>query len=319
MIPLIVLVGLVSCSGDTTSEDTPITSLPTQTLVLYHSPTHATISTIAVPTLQPTLPPVPTSTPMTYTIKDGDTLLVIAEKFGLTLAELQLANPNADASFLSIGDVLIIPEVNENGEAAEMQSSAAIDDSLIVASSPVCYPISNGSGWCFAGINNISGSSLENLSGMIYLYDNEGEIIQSLEAFPPNNLIPPGTTIPLIAYVKEMPVNMALTQVQILSLVPVAEGDQKYLKTEIVEYSIDDQSNYQQTLSGTIRIKGKDQTAHTTWVTGVAYDTLGNIVGVKRWESEDEHISGDTVPFQFVLSSLSGPISSIELILEVRP
>ena len=45
-----------------------------------------------------------------YTIKDGDTLATIAANTGVSVADLQAANPNADTTMLSIGQSLSIPD-----------------------------------------------------------------------------------------------------------------------------------------------------------------------------------------------------------------
>lgn len=44
-----------------------------------------------------------------YTIKDGDTLATVAANTGVSVADLQAANPNADTTMLTIGQSLSIP------------------------------------------------------------------------------------------------------------------------------------------------------------------------------------------------------------------
>lgn len=66
------------------------------------------------PTATPTsLTPVPTGTPTvaveTYTVQAGDTPGQIAGDFGITLAELEAANPDIEFDPLAIGTVLVIP------------------------------------------------------------------------------------------------------------------------------------------------------------------------------------------------------------------
>ena len=55
-----------------------------------------------------------------YTIVSGDTLLVIAARFGLTLDELLAANPEVDPYLLSVGAELIIPQSGEEGGLASL-------------------------------------------------------------------------------------------------------------------------------------------------------------------------------------------------------
>jgi LysM repeat protein len=64
----------------------------------------------AAPTvsLAPTPPPLPT--PTTYTVVQGDTLSVIASRYGLTVSQLLKANPQIkNANLLAVGDQITIP------------------------------------------------------------------------------------------------------------------------------------------------------------------------------------------------------------------
>jgi LysM repeat protein len=54
--------------------------------------------------------PIPSPTPLTYTIAKGDTLARIANKFHITQAQLVAANPQIkDPNKIVLGDVLVIP------------------------------------------------------------------------------------------------------------------------------------------------------------------------------------------------------------------
>jgi LysM repeat protein len=55
-----------------------------------------------------------------YTVQSGDVLINLAEFFGLTLAELQEGNCMDDETLIYPGDVIYLPEINENtAEATE--------------------------------------------------------------------------------------------------------------------------------------------------------------------------------------------------------
>jgi LysM repeat protein len=47
-----------------------------------------------------------------YKVRDGDTKYSIAKNFGLTIDELQFANPQLETDTLLIGEVLNIPSVD---------------------------------------------------------------------------------------------------------------------------------------------------------------------------------------------------------------
>jgi LysM repeat protein len=66
--------------------------------------------TVLQPTATPTVaPPTATPTPAFYVIQPGDTLSVIAERFGVPLEELQKANNIDDPNVIRVNQKLIIP------------------------------------------------------------------------------------------------------------------------------------------------------------------------------------------------------------------
>jgi LysM repeat protein len=71
----------------------------------------------ATQSAQPTTPPPPT--PHVYVVAKGDTFSKIASKFGLTIQQLQAANPQVkNIDRIKIGDQLTIPEPVEGASAA---------------------------------------------------------------------------------------------------------------------------------------------------------------------------------------------------------
>jgi LysM repeat protein len=65
----------------------------------------------ATPAAKPTRTPEPTPTPSgrTYTVKPGDTPSGIAAKLDVDVDDLMAANPDADASALTVGEELEVP------------------------------------------------------------------------------------------------------------------------------------------------------------------------------------------------------------------
>lgn len=98
---LVVIVGLVAaCGGGATPTPVP-TAAPTP------APTDVFEST-PEPVVTETPEPTPVAgTP--YTVKKGDTMWAIAADHGISLADLQAANPDVDPRALRIGSVLVIP------------------------------------------------------------------------------------------------------------------------------------------------------------------------------------------------------------------
>jgi len=70
----------------------------------------------------------------TYTVQPGDTLFLIARRFGTTVERLVQANNIADPDLINAGQVLIIPEEGKTGEAAGKEASRRIGGLLYTIS-----------------------------------------------------------------------------------------------------------------------------------------------------------------------------------------
>jgi hypothetical protein len=71
-------------------------------------------------------------------------------------------------------------------------------------------------------------------------------------------------------------------------------------------------------VSGRVVLTGKN-TANTLWVLATAYDPAGNVVGVRRWESDSSLMADSPISFDFPISSVGPEIARVELLVEARP
>src|SRR4030042_4298576 len=99
---------IMSGCSQVTVQATP-TILPTGLLTPYQTLTPSPV--LPRSTIKVTIPatPTPTATPFIYTVKGEDTMLGIAYQFGISLQNLQAANPEVDPHFMGEGLKLIIP------------------------------------------------------------------------------------------------------------------------------------------------------------------------------------------------------------------
>ena len=72
-------------------------------------------------------------------------------------------------------------------------------------------------------------------------------------------------------------------------------------------------------VSGTVLLPDDAQPARLVWVAAVAYDEFGQVVGVRRWESDAGIAPGGSLEFAFEVSSLAGRIERVEFAVEARP
>ncbi len=107
---------------------------------------------LRVPNVTPT--PTPTPEPYYYVIQEGDTLLSIALRFGVTAEEIVAANVIADPNNLIVGQVLLIPgyqpgaeegeAVTASGEDAGQAGEAASQGAAETSSQPAVYVVKPG-------------------------------------------------------------------------------------------------------------------------------------------------------------------------------
>jgi LysM repeat protein len=104
---LVGTLGLVAaCGGGATPTPAPTeaqTPAPTDVYVPTEEPA---ASEVPGATGEPAATPV---SGVRYTVKKGDTMWQIAQDYGISLADLEAANPDVDPHAMPIGTVLIIP------------------------------------------------------------------------------------------------------------------------------------------------------------------------------------------------------------------
>lgn len=258
--------------------------------------------------------PLPSPTPFTYSVQQGETISSVALKFGVSIDELIAANPEVNPSAMPIGTVLKIPSNPDNptGEATPTPAPFTVEQIE-------CYPTANKGMWCFVLAHNDSPDFMENLGAQVTLVDSNGEALTSQTALLPLNILPPYTSLPLFVYFPpEVPID-AKPQAQILTAIRLLPGDSRYLPATVnntlVEINAD--GRFAQ-ISGEVRLPVESNAATQTWVAAVAYDESGRVVGVKRWEGGGIQ-PGGSLKFEMSVASLGGVLTRVEFAVEARP
>jgi hypothetical protein len=242
-------------------------------------------------------------------------MIGIAWRFSVTLEELQAANPEVDPRFLTVGTDLVIPLGEEGNLVAEVTPVA-----VVVAESQ-CYIITIGGVWCFVVIENDQPNALENLSGLVHLYNSAGELVASQEANTLLNLLAPGETVPLVAYFSPPVPEWSFSRSQLLTAIEVEQVDGRYIEVTIekMHSSIDDSGMIASVSGDVVLLGGEDTSANWVWVVMVAYDENGKVVGIRRWESVAELAPGGKLPFEMQVYSLGSTIARVQGLVEARP
>ena len=236
-------------------------------------------------------------------------MLGIAFQYGISLAELQAANPGVDPHFLSVGTQLIIPI---NGEISE--TIPTITPAPVEWQQPECYRTGDGGAWCILSVKNQLETDVENLSALIGLFTPQGTNIASQVAYSALNLLRAGDTMPLMSYFPAPLPEGFVAQGEILSGLAVASDDTRYLDLEADVSNVEISSDGKHAVvSGEVPLPGDMTQPSQLWALVVAYDANGKVVGARKWES------GGETQFKLPVYSLAGKIDHVEVLIDARP
>ena len=136
----------------------------------------------------------------------------------------------------------------------------------------------------------------------------------------PINRLNVGEKMPVIAYFPPVVAEWSLVQAQIESLLEAPQENDRYLPVELVSSQvIMGEEDLYADVFGTIKLGNIDTVANFVWAAVTAYDDMGNVVGSRRWESEEPLEPGVEMELEITIYSISRPIDHVEIILEARP
>jgi len=299
---------LTACATQpTVSTPRPVDLIPYLTAT-QAAPQSTPINLVAAET------PLPTSTPFTYTVKEGDTISSIALHFGVSMDDLISANPEVSPSAMSIGIVLKIPSNPDNptGEPTPTPIPFAIQQAE-------CYSTSNRGMWCFVLVHNDFSDFMENVSAQVTLVDTNGNFIASQTALLPLNILPPNMSLPLSVYFPpDIPID-AKPQVQILTAIRLLPNDPRYLPATVNNTLVQiNEDGHFANISGEVHLPAGSNATTQIWVAAVAYDEDDHVVGVRRWEGGGIQ-PGESLSFEMTVASLGGRMKRVEFAVEARP
>jgi LysM repeat protein len=290
-------------------DSTPLPSTLLPFLTSTQSPSQTPEGLVAAET------PLPSPTPFTYTVQRGDTISSIALKFGVSMDDLQAANPEISPNAMSVGQVLRIPSNPDNPSGEPTPTPAPFSVQQIE-----CYPSADKGMWCFVLAHNDVSDFMENISVQVTLVDSNNTTLASQTALLPLNILAPNTSLPLaVFFPPDVPFD-AKPQVQVLTAIRLLPNDARYLPATVNNTLVQvDADGRSARLSGQVLLPSDVKAARQVWVAGTAYDEAGGVVGVRRWEWSAGLAPGGNLPFEFMISSLGGKIARVEFAVEARP
>lgn len=291
------------------------TEAPTQPLLSFHTrtPPSAPRQDFSTPVRRTT--PQPSPTPLVHLIQEGDTLLGISIRYGVSLEDLLIANTGIDPGFLSIDQEIIIPGPEGEPVGVLLPSPTPM---LVEIGRPQCFRAVPDDLLCITKISNDTGEMIEGMT-VSFEINEAGIQVGKYEVFGPLNLLAPGTSMPFMIRIAGWEGEVPGVNVNVLSGVRVEDPGSRYATVSIDGFQDDpsEGGEYVQ-LSGMVMLEdASDYAAHRLRVLGVAYDATGFPVGYAVWEDE---ITGDfsQLPFDITVFSLGGQIFKADVFAEAQ-
>ena len=279
------------------------TLTPTFTATLLNQPTS---------TPRPTITP----TPRTYVVHANDTFLSIAYYYGITLDELVAANPNINPALMPIGTNLIIPPARE----ATGTAAAPTPTPFGVTSGELdCFQSASGGLHCFVLMENERKNPASNLTAKFTLVNAAGDETGSRVVTLALRLLEPGARIPFYTYFAPPLENG--TQV-FFNLLTATRADKAGAAVQPLVVKIDDlaiqENGRSARAAGSVVLENGGVNAKSITLVAVAYDSLGNVIGLRRVEEKVSLPPQTPDEFSIEVFSVGGKILSVEIYAEAE-
>ncbi len=176
----------------------------------------ATATPPAVTTTEQAAVPTSSPAPHAYVVRPGDTLLGIALDFGLSVEDLQLANPAIDPLALQVGQALVIPQPGLAVAAASTPIGLTLD-------APVCYDLITGSILCLGLIVNRFDQALQQVQVRVGLLDAAGGLVAEAITGIDQRVIPPHESAPYSVIIRSRPYTSTSASLMSADIVPMPQ------------------------------------------------------------------------------------------------
>jgi LysM repeat protein len=309
------LVFLAGCGQIITPTPTP-TPPPTATVAIAAIATLPPTATPAPYTPAPTPTPTVTPTPVIYQIQPGDSLLAIAQRYGLSVAGLQDANGILDPRTLQVGQQLIIPSPEEEDD--DLSNATPTPTPLPITVQNIYFSQTNIGGlWILGEVLNDSNSALEQVRVAVVLLDDEDEEIGRAASLVALDLVDIGQKAPFAILFGEVPGRFARYQAFPISAVPAYVGSYyRDLAVEDMKTAGERYAAY--TVEGVVHNTGPEE-AVSVQVVLTAYDSLDRVIAVRQIVPDHNVVPrGGETTFSAMLAPIGGPVERVEAVAQGR-
>jgi LysM repeat protein len=245
-----------------------------------------------------------TPTPVIYVIKQGDTLLPIARRFGVTVADIQEANGISDPRRLRIGQEIIIPVKAGDGPPTSVPTPTPV--ALQIGGLAFHYT-STESLWCLGEVENLSGQPAEEVQVQVSLHDQDGQLLALSSAFTQLDILATGGRAPFAILFPAPPSSFAQYQTRVLGGVPSTHLGPRYPDLVVLDTSAGwldepEAGNYQ--VRGEVHNTGQAD-AESVVVVVTLYDEEDHVVAARTVDIPPRtFLAGARAPFEVTMTPL---------------
>ena len=288
-----------------TSTSTPIRETPTPTATATATPVPATP--------EPTETPTPEPTPIIHTLQAGDTLIGLAQKYGVTVQAIQEANGITDPRGLLVGQQIIIPTDPEARLSAGTPTPEP--DLSPMAVSPLTFWEQKDALWALGQVTLAGDEAVEDVIVQVDLLDDAGDVIASARAPIQQYMLAPGESAGFGLRFIPRPGPFRSYHSRIISARPAHVAFyHRDLSVENVLAQEIGASVY--TLTGEV-INHSDADAEAVYVSVILYDDAGRVIAVRRVPTDPPALqAGETGIFSAELLPVHLPVATYHLTAE---
>jgi len=272
------------------------------------SPPPAPEATEQPPAAADTPVPIPTAipTPIIHTVALGETISSIALRYGLDTSVVQAANPEAD--LLIVGMELVIPQ----GETDEI-GGTPVESLEMEVGEPTCTETAESGLWCRAHVLNPLEQSADGITVSFTLGTGSETRSQTVPTLM--SRLEPGDSIPASSYFSG-PINGDyIITAELASALAVEDSSETYLPANPVNTQVEIDKNRASVFSE-VNVAGEAGETILIRFSAAAYDSEGNILGVRRTEQQTELEPGNSYDFNLTVYAAEGEIADVRIYTE---
>jgi hypothetical protein len=184
---------------------------------------------------------------------------------------------------------------------------------------PSCSPSLTGGLYCFALVENTQEFAVQNLTAQFTLTDPAtGQQLQQVGSLPLMQL-KSNASLPLFAYFPPPVFASPKVSLSLLTALPVSSDSTSILEVEIKDSQIQMAADgFSAIVQANLVLQNSGATANHFWVAAVAYDSLGNVVGVRQYEKDADLSNGQSAAFKMYVTVFPGRLTILSCLARLN-